>query len=61
MARTPPYANMASTPPPPVIAKKERELSKIHLQSFIACSDQLANDYEEFKAAGKLKSETFEY
>ena len=28
------------------IAKKEIELSEIHLQSFIACSDQLANDFE---------------
>ena len=42
------------------IAKKERELSKIHLQSFIACSDQFVNNFEEFKAAGKHKSETFE-
>ena len=43
------------------IAKKERELKKTHLQSFIVCSDQLANDFEEFKAVGKLKRETFEY
>ena len=43
------------------LPKKGRGLSKIHLQSFIACSDQLANDFEEFKEAGKLKSETFEY
>ena len=31
------------------------------MQSFIPCSDELANDFEEFKAAGRLKSETFEY
>ena len=43
------------------IAKKERELNKIHMQSFIAYSDKLANGFEEFKAGGKLKSETFGY